>query len=164
MSETIGNLAAQGQGCSRARAFRERFKRQVRLEVELAEFKVEAAAHEMDCDPSLISHWGGERGCDMPAWRLVRWTRTFGTGLMEWLALQCGGSFVHGQDPAPTASPMVLVGLVARQSGLTIQQILQSLQDREWSASERQADLPRLRKLRDLVDQLIQQADAGGAR
>lgn len=112
-------------------------------------------------DPQLSRYMGDQYPDDLPAHKVPRLTRSVGPGYMEWLAIQCGGTYHHGEY-APTSAPVpVLIGLLARQSGNTLQQLIQDLSDHEWTPAERQADLPGLRKLRDIVGALLHESEGG---
>ncbi|MCE5282538.1 MAG: hypothetical protein LLG93_10595 [Deltaproteobacteria bacterium] len=85
-----------------------------------------------------------------------------GPGLIEFVAMQCGGTFVSS-DPGPAAPGSLcdLIGLLAHQSGHTVQVLVQDLNDMVWSPEERLAAIPGLRKLRLVVDTLLTEAEAG---
>lgn len=113
---------------------------------------------DMKVDPSLISHWG--KDCDMPAWRLISHREAYGPALLEWIAIQCGDTYVPGYNPMdlPVTS---LIGLLAQHSGHTVNQLVKDLDDHVWTQDEKAKMLPGLRKLREIVDTLIFDAEGG---
>ena len=75
------------------------------------------------------------------------------------LARLCGGVYHHGEHaPHQHQDVVVVIGLLASQSGKVVQQLLQDL-DKHLNQKE---DLPGLRKLRTLVETLIADVEGGG--
>ena len=150
---------SQDQVDSHDSPLRDRFKRQVRRIAEDFDAKQEACAREMGVDPSLISHWGAEsKGCDMPAWRLVGWTRTYGTGLLRWVAAQCGYEIV---PTAPLSvqhqDAEVLIALFSRQSGQALAQTIENIvSDGEWTKKEKRADLRTWQRIQSFVNGIVE--------
>ena len=87
--ETQSRKGSSLDSASRDGTLRSRFQKRLRLAVELSPAKQEACAHDMNIDTSLISHYTAGRA-DMPAWRLVSWTQTYGPETLAWIAAQCG--------------------------------------------------------------------------
>ncbi len=144
MTTSIATAPIHGHHDSHESPLRERFKRQVRIETDNCEAKQEACAQEMTVDPSLISHWGARKGCDMPAWRLVAWTRTYGAGLLRWIAAQCGYDLVprEGQNP-PRIGPEVLIAHFSGDAGTAVGKTLEDIASgNQWSLQEKLENLP----------------------
>lgn len=162
------NIVAHPSHCNtashdRRMARKLKSKRQLRLEMDLAGIQQKALAISLDMDQAQLSRTLSD-GCmeeplvsDLPGI-----TREVGPAYMQWVAMQCGGTYHHGeQAQASTVTPAVLVALLARGSGDTISQLVQDLQDNHWSAEERMAQLPGLRKLLAVVEALLRQAEGG---
>lgn len=62
--------------------------------------KWEDIAHENRVDVSLLSKWTSNKH-PMPAWRLIRFTRTVGPGLLTWIANQAGYELRPLNEKAP---------------------------------------------------------------
>lgn len=160
MPSTIRPGCAQGHAGSIESPLRERLRKRIRRIAEDSDAKQSGCAHDMGVDPSLISHWGHD--CDMPLWRVPAWSNVYGPSLLEWIAIQCGGMFIP--HPSFLKQPVtVLIGLLAEQSGATINHLVRDLEDHVWTKEEKAATLPDLRKLRTILDTLIHDAE-GGAR
>lgn len=75
---------------------------------------------------------------------------------------KCGGTYTHGSDAQHIeAAPAVLIGLLAHHSGDTLQQLIQDLQDQEWTPAEKAARIPGLRRLHQVVESLLVDAEGG---
>ncbi len=156
MQPSIVSDPTQGQSDSHDSPLRERFKRQVRIEADHNEAKQEACAREMRVDPSLISHWGAERGCDMPAWRLIGWTRTYGAGLLRWVAAQCGYEIVPTGPVSSKHDAQVLIALFSRHSGAALAQTIENIaSDGAWTTEEKQADLRTWQRIQSFVNSIV---------
>ena len=163
MHESVAGSAPQGQSRS-VDPMKAKAKCRLRLEHELSGLSNKALAIGLNTAEAQLTRYEGEQyQDDLPAHKLPALTHELGPGFMQWLALQCGGIYHHGECHAAHESMPVLIGLLARQSGATLQQLIQDLMDHEWSPSERQGELPKLRHLRATVDALIREAE-GGAR
>ena len=161
MEQSIHPGPVQCQGHSIESPLQARLRDQVHLETVLCDCKVEPMAREMGVTESTVSKWGTSH--DIPAWRLVAWTRTYGWGLLRWIVSQCGGEIVVPTAPRQVQAPSILIGLLAHHSGNSIQQLIQDLADNHWSPEERLLTLPLLRKLRQVIDDLLHHAEGGEA-
>lgn len=143
-------------------AARAALKNRLRFEVAASGLPHKAVAIGIGMDQGQFSRvLSDEHKEALHAHSLPHLTRELGAGLMQWLALRCGGTYVHGLESAPSEPPVVLLGLLARQSGSTLQQLIQQLEDNDWNPYERRAAVPALRKLHHLVSDLLQQAEGG---
>lgn len=161
MHESVAGSAPQSQSRT-VDPMKPKAKRRLRLEHELSGLSNKALAIGLNTAEAQLTRYEGEQyQDDLPAHKLPALTHELGPGYMQWLAIQCGGTYHHGEY-APTPAPVpVLIGLLARQSGTTLQQLIQALSDHEWTPAERQADLPGLRKLRDIVGALLHESEGG---
>jgi hypothetical protein len=162
MDSSVGSTAPQDQPRT-VDPLKLKSKARLRLELAASGLPQKALAYGIRSCPAQVTRYlGDEYSDDLPAHKVPHLISELGPGYMEWLALQCGGSYHHGET-VPAAPPItVLVGLLARQSGNTIQQLIQDLSDHNWSSNERQADLPGLRKLHGIVEAILQLAEGGG--
>lgn len=162
MDPIIAGSATQGQS-QPFDPLRAKSKARLRLELEAAGIPHKALAYGIMTPEAMLSRILADH-CpdDLPSYKIPALTRELGPGYMEWLALQCGGVYQHGATAPGLQKPIaVLVGLLAKQSGDTIQKLIQDLEDHDWSMEERQVQLPGLRKLHAIVGTLIQQAEGG---
>lgn len=137
-------------------------KARLRFEVEAAGLPQKALAIGLRTSDAILSRILAEH-CpdDLPAYKIPAVVHELGPGYMEWLAIQCGGVYHHGETARAHHEPVtVLVGLLARLSGATVQQLIQGISDSNWDPVERQTDLPGLRKLKAVVDALVAEAEA----
>ena len=160
------NLALRGQQCQAEnldRSMKFKIKRRLRLETEMNGGNQKALAYATGTDEGALSRMLSERCEDaFPAHKLPAQVAEQGPGLIEFLALQCGGTYLHGTEPAMLkASPTTLAGLLAKESGGVVQQLVQHLEDRVWTPEERQADIPALRKLLRIAETLLADAEQG---
>jgi hypothetical protein len=110
-------------------------------------------------DAQLTRYLGDQYGDDLPAHKVAYLTRGVGPGYMEWLARESGGVYHHGESGPPChESVKEMIGLLAQQSGNVIQQLLKHL-DKHIAKRE---DLPGLRKLRAIVEEVIAIEEGGG--
>lgn len=110
-------------------------------------------------DAQLTRYLGDQYPDDLPAHKVPHLTRSTGPGYMEELARLCGGVYHHGEHaPHLHQDVVVVIGLLANQSGKVVQQLLQDL-NKHLNQKE---DLPGLRKLRTLVETLIADVEGGG--
>ena len=164
MDSNLALSGAQSHPESHDGTMRRKVKRRIRQELAITEMDQKAVAIGTSTDPGQFSRMLND-ACDdsFPAHRIPALTRELGPGFMEWLALQCGGVYHHAEACHTLhASPLTLVGLLANYAGKSVQQLLQDFKDGVWTREERQADLPTLRKLRQVIDTLI--ADAEGVK
>lgn len=114
--------------------------------------------------PEQLSRCLGENyPDDLPAHKVPAVTRKIGPGYMEWLAEECGGVYHHGERPPHShTSVTTLIGLLAKQGGSVVAQLLQHLNDHIWTLDERHQDVSGLRKLQSIVETLIRDAEGGG--
>ena len=162
MDTNLALSGAQSQPENLDKTLKRKFKRRLRLELELARLDQKPVAMGTGTDEGQFSKMLADHCQEcFPLHRVPLFIQEVGPGLMEFLALQCGGIYHHGEEPHYLRStPLVLVGMLANLSGKTVQQLLQDFQDhKDWSREERQADLPNLRKLRSVVDTLIHDAE-----
>ena len=162
MDTNLAPAGRQNQPENLDRTMKFKFKRRLRLEIELAGGRQKPLAYETATDEGALSRMLSERCEDaLPAHKLPAVTGELGPGTMEWLALQCGGVYHHGEEIHYLKSaPLALVGMLANLSGKSVQQLIQDFQDhQDWTQPERQADLPNLRKLRAVVETLIHDAE-----
>lgn len=138
-----------------------KFKRRLRMELDASGTSEKAVALEARIDFGQFSRMLDATYTDaLHAHHIPAFVRECGPGLMRWLAVQCGGTYQHDILPVRSDdSPLVLIGLLAHQSGHSIQHLIQDLQDGQWSPEERLAALPGLRKLHTVIETLIQDAE-----
>lgn len=137
-------------------------KRRLRLEHELSGLSNKALAIGLNTAEAQLTRYEGEQyQDDLPVHKVPALTQEAGPGFMEWLALQCGGTYTHGHSTTAAGHPpiTVLIGLLAKASGASIQEMVQALEDHDWSADERRDNLPGLRKLQAIVHTLVQEAE-----
>ncbi len=134
-------------------------KARLRLEVATSGIPQKALAYDIRSDEAKVSRYLSDQyPDDLPLWRIPLVTTSLGPGLMQWLAIQCGGSYHHGEQPPHChQSVTTLIGLLARQSGNVVQKLLQDLN----THISQQEDLPGLRKLAGIVESLIQDVEGG---
>ena len=109
-------------------------------------------------EAQLTRYLGDQYPDDLPAHKVPHLTRSTGPGYMEELARLCGGVYHHGEHaPHCHQSVIVVIGLLAKQSGAVIQQLLQDIN----THLNQKDDLPGLRKLRILVEELIADVEGG---
>lgn len=161
MEPNIADSANPGQS-NQARSYdplKAKAKARLRFEIEAAGLPQKALAIGLRTSDAILSRILAEH-CpdDLAAYKVPALTRELGPGYMEWLALQCGGVYHHGECQQSGQAVTVLVGLLAKQSGATVQELIQDLSDHEWSAQERQEALPGLRKLHAVIESLIREA------
>lgn len=165
MHSSIASGPSHGQSDSHDSPLRERFKRQVRTETDHNDAKQEANARELRVDPSLISHWGADRGCDMPAWRLIGWTRTYGAGLLRWVAAQCGYEIVPTGPATVQTDAQALIALFSRHSGAALAQTIENIaSDGAWTAEEKQTDLRTWQRIQSFVNSIVDVLDREARR
>jgi hypothetical protein len=140
-----------------------KFKSRFRLELENTGLPHKALAFGAGIDQGQLSRMlADHHDEDLPAWRLPSVTRELGPELMEWLALQCGGTYSHGLVSAgPRLTVAVLLGQLAHQSGDCLQSLIQDMADAHWSQAEREVSIPGLRALREVVAALLRAAERG---
>ena len=146
-----GNFASaplQDQNLSYELTDRERFKRQLRIELENSSFKQFGIADDLGVDSSLISHWKEEdtgKNC-MPAHWLMRWTRVAGPGLLRWVARQGGYDLVPRDSSAPGLHATVeqLLGGFSTDAGAALGQVING-----------KADLALWLKIQHLVNSIV---------
>lgn len=71
----------------------ELFGQQVRRHLDDASGKWSAYADPLKTEETNLSKWAG-RNSTMPAWRLIRWTKVMGPGLLRWIFRMCGYDLV----------------------------------------------------------------------
>ena len=137
METNIHYKTCQDSRLSFDKTLRDRFKRQLRLITELSPSTKAGCAFEMGIDPSLISHWysdatGGKP--EMPVWRLIPWTGTYGPELLRWVARQCGYDLVPSGESMFTGSDVhKLVSVFAQESGLVTKDALEgNMNVKDW--------------------------------
>lgn len=139
-------------------------KSRLRFEVEASGLPHKAVAIGIGMDQGQFSRVLSDEHKDaLHAHTIPMLTRELGPGLIEWLAVRCGGTYIHGAESCRSEPPVVLIGLLARQSGATIQQLIQQLEDHAWSPGECRRSIPALRKLHDLVGDILRQAEGGAS-
>jgi hypothetical protein len=162
MSSSVGSSAHQDQ----SRLIDPlKLKSKARLQLELAASGLpqKALAYGIRTSEAQMSRYLGDQSPDdLPSYKVPYLTTELGPGYMEWLAIQCGGVYHHGkQGHISHESVTTLIGLLAKQSGNVVQQLLQHLEDHIWSEKERLEDLPSLRKLQAIIQSLVQDAEGG---
>jgi hypothetical protein len=138
-------------------------KQRLRFEIELTGTPQKALAASTCTDVATISKMLDEKYRESPYAHMIPGiTREMGPGFMEWLAMQCGGIYLHGAEPlAYPGTLRDLIGTLAHQSGSTIQELVRDLKDSGWEAEARCAAIPGLRTLRNVIDTLIFTAERG---
>ena len=162
MIDKVAGSAPQGQSRP-VDPLKLKSKARLRLELELSGLPQKALAYGiLTTEPQLTRYLGDQYPDDLPSYKIPNVVRELGPGYMEWLAIQCGGAYHHGET-APTQQPLhVLIGLLAKESGLNIQALVQDLADQDWTPEERQAELGGLRRLLAVVQALVRSAEGGG--
>lgn len=163
MEPNIAGSANPGQS-NQVRAFdplKAKAKARLRFEIEAAGIPQKALAIGLRTSDSILSRYlAWHAADDLPAYKIPSLVRELGPGYMEWLALQCGGTYHHGEGhPAAHVPVPVLVGQLAKQSGAAVQQLISDLEDHVWSLQERQHALLGLRTLQQVIEGLIQEAE-----
>lgn len=164
MNESVAGSAAQSQSRS-IDPLKLKSKARLRYETdeEVCGRNKKAIAYELrTSDAQLCRYLGDGYADDLPAHKVPLLTREVGPGYIEWLAREAGGTYHHGEQALVSReSVTTLLGLLAKQSGQVVQQLLQHLEDHIWSEKERLADLPSLRKLQTILQNLVQDAEGG---
>lgn len=155
------NLALNGQQNQPEKfdkVMKVKVKRRIRMELDLSGAPQRPVAIETGTDEGAFSRMINDRYEDaFPVHKVPALVRELGPGFMEWLALQCGGTYHHDETPhLMHTAPLALVGLLANTAGRTIQHLLTDIQDhKDWNHQ----DLPNLRKLEAIIDTLIHDAE-----
>ena len=161
MHPSVAGSAPQGQSRT-IDPMKLKSKRRLRLEHELSGLSNKALAIGLTTSEAQLTRYEGEQyPDDLPAHKIPALTQEAGPGFMEWLSIQCGGTFTHDRA-LPNHQPIgVLIGLLAKTSGATIQEMVEALEDHHWSPEERRDNLPGLRKLQAIVGALVSEAEGG---
>ena len=140
-----------------------KFKRRLRLELEVTGVEPKAVYTEAGIDKGAFSRICNNESPDaLHAHHLPAVTRELGPGLMEWIAMQCGGTYRHGEKTSVSElTPQCLLSLLAKTEGEVLQQMILQLEDNEWSPQEQREALPGLRNLVQVTLALISQAERG---
>lgn len=139
-----------------------KLKRQFRLEIELSGVPQKAIAIEGGLDESQMSRMLSDACLDsIRAHELPFVTREIGPGLMEWLAEQCGGVYTHAQDYQRCYQVgHALIGMLAHESGTLVQGLVGDFADGIWQNEEKAQRIPGLRRVAQIVDALLREAEA----
>jgi len=158
MRESVAGSAPQDQSRT-VDPLKLKSKARLRLELETSGLPQKALAYgTRSCEAQVTRYLGEQYQDDLPSYKVPYITTELGPGYMQWLAIQCGGVYHHGaQPPHCHQSVTTLIGLLARQSGNVVQKLLQDLN----THISQQEDLPGLRKLRGIVESLIQDVEGG---
>ena len=158
MHDSVGSSASQSHSRS-IDHLKLKFQSRFRLEVSTAGIPQKALAYDIRTDEAKVTRYLSDQyPDDLPLWRLPLVTASLGPGLMEFTAIQCGGVYHHGEHaPHCHKSVTTLLGLLAKQSGGVVQQLLQDL------GKHPDADLPGLRRLKTVVEELIADVEGGVA-
>lgn len=162
MGSSFGSISHQRQQVS-VDTPKLKFKRRFRLVLEATGVPHKAVAIEAGIDPGFLSRAiRDEHDEAIHAHHLPALTRELGSGLMEWLAVQCGGVYIHGGESSHIEdSPGILTGMLAHEVGGVVKQVFQDLVDGEWSTEERTSRIPALRKIEMLAKSLREDAEEG---
>ena len=165
MASNLAKYGEQDQMENLDRTMKAKIKRRLRLELEVNGIgNQKALAIATNTDEGALSRMLSAKCEDtFPLHKLPAQVLEHGPGLMEYVALQCGGVYHHGETlPAIPDDPLSLAGLIAIQAGKSVQQIIQDARsDNEWTALERQDAIPGLRKLIAVATSLLQEAEGG---
>lgn len=158
MHDSVGSSAPQDHSRS-IDPLKLKSKARLRLEVATSGIPQKALAYDTrSCDAQVTRYLGDQYPDDIPSYKVPYLTTALGPGYMEWLAIQCGGVYHHGEHaPHCHRSVTVLLGLLAKQSGGVVQQLLQDL-DHHINTHQ---DLVGLRRLKTTVEELINDVDGG---
>jgi hypothetical protein len=158
MCRSVGSASHQNQQRS-IDHLKLKFQARFRLEVQASGIPQKALAFDIGTDDAKVTRYLSDQyPDDLPLWRIPLVTASVGPGLMEFTAIQCGGTYHHGEHaPHCHESVMVLVGLLAKQSGAAVQQLLQDI-DTHLTAAK---DLPGLRRLKGTLEALIADVEGG---
>lgn len=164
MHQNLLSGARQGHPETLDRRMKLKTKERLRMELALSGLPQKALAYGTGTDEAQMARMLGERYEEaLPAHKIPSTVRELGPGFMEWLALQCNGIYVHGGEltllDSPTSS--ALVGLLAQHAGLTVQMLIEHFEDHVWTGDEKREVIPLLRKLRQIVDTLLSDAEGG---
>lgn len=162
MHESVAGSAPQSQSRT-VDPMKAKAKRRLRLEHELSGLSNKALAIGLNTSEAQLTRYEGEQyQDDLPAHKIPALTQELGFGYMEWLAMQCGGTYTH-EHAAPASHPPIpiLIGLLAKASGASIQQMIQALEDHDWFPEERRECLPGLRSLIVIIGAMVAEAEAG---
>ena len=161
MHESVAGSAPQGQSRSIDQL---KLKSKARLRYETSEevcgHHRKAIAYDLvTSDAQLTRYLGDQYPDDLPAHKVPYLVRGVGAiGYMEWLARECGGTYHHGEHaPHCHHSVKVMIGMLAKQGGTVVQQLLQDLE----IGINQNDDLTGLRKLKTIVEELIQGVEGG---
>lgn len=162
MTDKVAGSAHQGQSRP-VDPLKLKSKARLRLELELSGLPQKALAYGLPTtEPQLTRYLGEQYPDDLPSYKIPAVVRELGPGYMEWMAIQCGGVYRHGAQATRTdATTTALIGLLAKQGGAVIQQLLQHLEDHIWSEAERRKDVAGLRKMKTLLESLLSEAEGG---
>lgn len=162
MHESVAGSAPQSQ-CRTVDPMKAKAKCRLRLEHELSGLSNKALAIGLNTSEAQLTRYLGEQyPDDLPSYKIPAVVRELGPGYMEWMAIQCGGVYHHGAQATRTnATTTTLIGLLAKQGGAVIQQLLQHLEDHIWSEAERRKDVAGLRKMKTLLESLLTEAEGG---
>ena len=114
MDPNIAGSATQGQSRP-IDPLKTKSKARLRLELEASGIPQKALAYGILTTEPLLSRILADH-CpdDLPSYKIPAVTRELGPGYMQWMALQCGGVYHHGECPAVHQPVPVLIGLLAR--------------------------------------------------
>ena len=140
-----------------------KFKRRLRMEMDATGTSEKAVAMEARIDPGQFSRMLDATYTEaLHAHHIPAVVRECGPGFMEWVAIQCGGTYIH--DSASThveAPPGMLTGMLAHEVGDVVQQVFQDLLDGSWSKEERISRIAALRKVELIAKSLREDAEEG---
>ena len=160
MCSSVGRTSPQDQ-TRPLDPLRPKSKARLRHEVdpEISGQSQKAIAIDLRVDEAQLSRYLSDQyRDDIPAHKVPALTRSIGPGYMEWLGIQCGGVYHHGETaPHCHKSVTTLLGLLAKQSGTVVQQLLQDL----GNHIDKNQDLPGLRRLKTTVEELIADVEGG---
>ena len=139
------------------RAAKVRMKHRLRLELELAGIPQKALAIGARIDEGQLSRMLSDRNEEaLPAHKFPVITQELGPGLMEWLAIQCGGLYSHGAEGPLIEGPLAtLVGKLAHQTGEVVQQLIFVMESKHINIDEQKDVIAALRGMAQTTQALL---------
>ena len=120
--------------------------------------KWELISPKLGVDSSFLSKWTqrDSRKDFFPLFRLVRWTKVVGPGLLKWVAGQCGFEIIPKHAHLDAPEPTALISLFAVKSGKAIGLTIDHIASQGiWDEGERQTDLHTWMQIQSTVDGIV---------
>lgn len=139
------------------RTAKAKVKHRLRLEIELAGIPQKALAIGAHLDEGQLSHMLSDKSEEtLPAHKIPAVVQELGPGLMEWLAIQCGGLYSHGAEGPLIEGPLAtLVGKLAHQTGEVVQQLIFVMESKHINIDEQKDVIAALRGMAQTIQALL---------